>query len=92
MARGTNGARRVPLRQARVITLAIERFTVGYVLEEQAPRPDETALKSFDLADFTAAHPTLIAGITDYFQGGRTPDDLFDDCLGVVIAGAVATT
>ena len=85
-------AKGVPLRQARVITLAIERFTVGYVLEEQAPRPDETALKSFDLADFTAAHPTMIAGITDYFHGGRTPDDLFDDCLDVVIAGAAATT
>src|SRR6478736_9846459 len=27
----------VPLRQARVVTLATERFTVGYVLEEQAP-------------------------------------------------------
>jgi TetR/AcrR family tetracycline transcriptional repressor len=85
-------AKGIPLRQARVIILAIERFTVGYVLEEQAPRPDETALKGFDLADFTAAHPTLIAGITDYFQGGRTPDDLFDDCLAVVIAGAAATT
>jgi TetR/AcrR family transcriptional regulator, tetracycline repressor protein len=84
-------AKGLPLRQARIITLAIERFTVGYVLEEQAPRPDETALKGFDLADFTAAHPTLIAGITDYFQGGRTPDDLFDECLDVVIAGAAAT-
>ncbi|MEZ0448881.1 TetR/AcrR family transcriptional regulator C-terminal domain-containing protein [Cellulomonas sp. ICMP 17802] len=82
----------VPLRQARVITLATERFTVGYVLEEQAPRPDETALRGWDLAEFTAAHPTLIAGITDYFQDGRTPDDLFDDCLHVVIAGAAATT
>lgn len=85
-------AKGVPLRQARVITLAIERFTIGYVLEEQASRPDETALKSFNLADFTAAHPTLIAGITDYFQGERTPDDLFDDCLQVVVAGAAATT
>lgn len=82
----------VPLRQARVITLATERFTVGYVLEEQAPRPDQVALESWDLAEFAAAHPTVIAGITDYFQDGRTPDDLFDDCLHVVIAGAAATT
>ncbi|GAA1948823.1 TetR/AcrR family transcriptional regulator C-terminal domain-containing protein [Agromyces allii] len=81
----------VPLRQARVITLATERFTIGYVLEEQAPRPDEKALEGWDLAEFSAAHPTLIAGITDYFADGRTPDDLFDDCLGVVIAGAAAT-
>ena len=85
-------AKDVPLRHARVIVLAVERFTVGYVLEEQAPRPDETALTGWDLAEFTAAHPTLIAGITDYFQDGRTPDDLFDDCLQVVVAGAAATT
>ncbi len=83
-------AKGLPLPRARVVTLAVERFTVGYVLEEQAPRPDETALKNWDLAEFTAAHPTLIAGITDYFQDGRTPDDLFDDCLRVVIAGAAA--
>ena len=82
----------VPLRQARVITLATERFTVGYVLEEQAPRPDQAALEGWDLAEFATAHPTLIAGITDYFDDGRTPDDLFDDCLQVVVAGAVATT
>lgn len=84
-------AKGLPLRRARIITLVVERFTVGYVLEEQAPRPDQAALKDWDLAEFTEDHPTLIAGITDYFQDGRTPDDLFDDCLRVVIAGAVAT-
>jgi TetR/AcrR family tetracycline transcriptional repressor len=81
----------VPLRDARVITLSTERFVVGYVLEEQAPRPDEAALETWDLAAFTEAHPTLIAGITDYFADGRTPDDLFDDCLRIVVAGAGAT-
>lgn len=85
-------AKGVPLRQARIITLAVERFTVGHVLEEQAPRPDQAALKSWDLAEFTAAHPTVIAGITDYFKDGHTTDDLFNDCLHVVIAGAAATT
>jgi TetR/AcrR family tetracycline transcriptional repressor len=85
-------AKGIPLRQARVITLAVERFTVGHVLEEQSPRPDDIALKSWDLAEFTAAHPTVIAGITDYFRDGRTVDDLFNDCLRVVIAGAAATT
>jgi len=85
-------AKDVPLRQARVVVLTVERFTVGYALEEQAPRPDETALAGWDLAEFTAAHPTLIAGIADYFQDGRTPDDLFADCLHVVVAGAAATT
>jgi TetR/AcrR family tetracycline transcriptional repressor len=81
-------ARGIPLRQARVIVLTVERFTVGHVLEEQAPRPDADALKNFDMATFTEQHPTLVAAITEYFQPGRTVDDLFSDCLEVVIAGA----
>ena len=36
-------ARGVSLRQARVIVLTVERFTVGHVLEEQSPRPDAAA-------------------------------------------------
>jgi TetR/AcrR family transcriptional regulator, tetracycline repressor protein len=40
------------------------------------------------LAAFTEQHPTAIAAITEYFQPGRTVDDLFRDCLEVVIAGA----
>jgi TetR/AcrR family transcriptional regulator, tetracycline repressor protein len=80
--------RGVPLREARVIVLTVERFTVGHVLEEQAPRPSG---EGFDLEAFAQSHPTLIAGITDYFQDGATVDDLFDDCLDVVIAGAAAT-
>ncbi|BEL03954.1 tetracycline resistance transcriptional repressor TetR(A) [Actinoplanes sichuanensis] len=80
----------IPLRRARVIVLTVERFTVGHVLEEQAPRPDAEALKGFDMDAFTARHPTSIAAITDYFQPGRTVDDLFQDCLDVVIEGATA--
>ena len=30
----------------------------------------------------------MVAAITEYFQPGRTVDDLFRDCLEVVIAGA----
>lgn len=90
LAMSTLVAAGIPLRRARIIVLAVERFTVGYVLEEQAPRPDEVALESFDLAEFTAGHPTMMAGITGYFEDGHTPDDLFDDCLHVVIAGATA--
>ena len=29
-----------------------------------------------------------MAAVTDYFEPGRTVDDLFRDCLEVVIAGA----
>jgi TetR/AcrR family transcriptional regulator, tetracycline repressor protein len=90
LAMSTLVARGVPLRQARVIVLTVEHFTVGHVLAEQAPRPDADALKDFDMAAFTEEHPTVVAGITEYFQPGRTVDDLFHDCLEVVIAGAAA--
>jgi TetR/AcrR family transcriptional regulator, tetracycline repressor protein len=92
LAMSTLVARGVPLRQARVIVLTVERFTVGHVLEEQAPRPDSdtNAMKDFDMAAFTQQHPTMVAGITEYFQDGRTVDDLFRDCLDVVIEGAAA--
>jgi TetR/AcrR family transcriptional regulator, tetracycline repressor protein len=88
LAMSTLVARGIPLRQARVIVLTVERFTVGHVLEEQAPRPDADALKNFDMATFTEQHPTAVAAITEYFRPGRTVDDLFRDCLEVVIAGA----
>ncbi|MFC4068930.1 TetR/AcrR family transcriptional regulator C-terminal domain-containing protein [Actinoplanes subglobosus] len=92
LAMSTLVAHGIPLRQARVIVLTVERFTVGHVLEEQAPRPDAEALRSFDMAAFTERHPTAIAAITDYFEPGRTVDDLFHDCLDVVIAGATVKT
>ncbi len=81
----------VPLHRARVIVLTVERFTVGHVLEEQAPRPDPDAVNDFDMAAFAEQHPTVTAGITEYFRPGRTVDDLFRECLDLVIAGAAAT-
>ncbi|WP_433206459.1 TetR/AcrR family transcriptional regulator C-terminal domain-containing protein [Dactylosporangium sp. CS-047395] len=81
-------ARGVPLRQARVIVLTVERFTVGHVLEEQSARPDPEAVRDFDMAAFSERHPTVIAAITEYFAPGVTVDDLFQECLEVVIAGA----
>jgi TetR/AcrR family tetracycline transcriptional repressor len=92
LAMSTLVARGIPLHRARVIMLAVEHFTIGYVLAEQAPRPDTDALNDFDMAAFTEQHPTVIAGITEYFRPGRTVDDLFGECLEVVIAGAAATT
>jgi TetR/AcrR family tetracycline transcriptional repressor len=88
LAMSTLVARGIPLRQARVIVLTVERFTVGHVLEEQAPRPDAETLKGFDMATFAEQHPTVVAAVADYFRPGRTVDDLFRDCLEVVIAGA----
>ena len=88
LAMSTLVARGISLRQARVIVLTVERFTVGHVLEEQAPRPDAEALKGFDLDVFTEQHPTVVAAIAEYFRPGRTVDDLFSECLEVVIEGA----
>ncbi|WP_245718865.1 TetR/AcrR family transcriptional regulator C-terminal domain-containing protein [Micromonospora rhizosphaerae] len=88
LAMSTLVARGIPLRQARVIVLTVERFTVGHVLEEQVPRPDADALKHFDMATFAQQHPTVVAAVTEYFRPGRTVDDLFRDCLEVVIEGA----
>jgi hypothetical protein len=72
------------------LVLTVEHFTVGHALAEQAPRPDADALKDFDMAAFTEEHPTVVAGITEYFQPGRTVDDLFRECLEVIIEGAAA--
>lgn len=85
-------AQGIPLHRARVIVLTVERFTVGHVLEEQAHRPAPDELKNFDMEAFTEQHPTVIAGITEYFRPGRTVDDLFTECLAIVIAGAAAVT
>ncbi|MFE6967507.1 TetR family transcriptional regulator [Agromyces sp. NPDC057679] len=82
--------RDVPLRQARLIVLTVEHFTVGHVLEEQTGRAAAGSVEDFDLEAFTRAHPTVVAGIAEYFEDGRTPDDLFRDCLGVIIGGAAA--
>jgi TetR/AcrR family tetracycline transcriptional repressor len=88
LAMSTLVARGVALRQARVIVLTVERFTFGHVLEEQGRRPDADELKDFDMAAFAERHPTAVAAITEYFRPGRTVDDLFLECLEVVIAGA----
>lgn len=90
LATSTLVGRGVALRQARLIVMTVVHFTVGHVLEEQAGPPDADATQGFDLAAFTDAHPTVVAGITEYFRAGRTVDDLFRDCLAVILAGAEA--
>ncbi|WP_202873819.1 TetR/AcrR family transcriptional regulator C-terminal domain-containing protein [Kribbella speibonae] len=79
--------RGVALRDARIIVLTVERFTVGHVLEEQSPPPDTAA---FDLNQYAATYPVTVRAITEYFAPGRNVDDLFSDCLETVLAGAVA--
>lgn len=90
LAMSTLVERGIPLRRARLIVMTVLRFTVGYVLEEQAGRPDADALDGFDMGAYAAAYPTVMAGVTEYFQAGRTVDDLFRDCLQQIIHGPAA--
>jgi TetR/AcrR family tetracycline transcriptional repressor len=76
----------LPLRQARLTVLTVQHVTVGHVLAEQAPPPDEHAVKAFDMDAFATRHPTVVAGITDYFQDGSTVDDLFRDSLEIILS------
>jgi TetR/AcrR family transcriptional regulator, tetracycline repressor protein len=88
LAMSTLVSRGVPLRQARLMVLTVEHFTIGYVLEEQSPRPDQDELTGFDLAEFATRYPTVVAGVTEYFAPGRTVDDLFRECLRLIVEPA----
>jgi TetR/AcrR family tetracycline transcriptional repressor len=76
---------RVSLREARLTVLCVERFTLGHVLEGQSPPPEPDAIEDFDQDAFARSHPTAVAAITDYFQSGRTIDDLFRDCVALIL-------
>jgi TetR/AcrR family transcriptional regulator, tetracycline repressor protein len=73
----------LPLCRARLMVLAVERFTMGHVLEEQSAITDPP--DGSDLASYARRFPTMTAAITAYFQPGRTVDDLFRDCLQLII-------
>ncbi|WP_329000513.1 TetR/AcrR family transcriptional regulator C-terminal domain-containing protein [Kribbella sp. NBC_00709] len=85
LAMSTLADRGIPLRNARIIVLTVERFAVGHALEEQSPAPDTA---DFDLEQYRATYPVSMRAITAYFTPGRSVDDLFRDCLEVVIEGA----
>jgi TetR/AcrR family tetracycline transcriptional repressor len=85
LAMATLVDRGVPLRDARLTVLCVERFTIGHVLEEQSPPPDPETIKDFDQETFARSHPTEVAAITDYFQPGRTIDDVFRDCIELIL-------
>nr|WP_062337326.1 TetR/AcrR family transcriptional regulator C-terminal domain-containing protein [Herbidospora sakaeratensis] len=92
LAMSTLVARGVPLRRARLVVVTALRFTVGFVLEEQTGPPSAEALEGFDMAAYTAAYPTVMAGVREYFEPGRTVDDLFRDCLEQVVWGPAASS
>jgi len=74
----------VSLRESRLILLTAIHYTLGHVIEEQTP-PDSSLTKNFDMDQFTKDHPTIVAGIEEYFHSGRTQDDLFTDGLKLII-------
>ncbi|QPA32579.1 TetR family transcriptional regulator [Thermaerobacillus caldiproteolyticus] len=74
----------VSLRKSRLIVLTATHYTFGYVIEEQTPLSPE-GLKHFDLEKFKKDHPTMVAGIEEYFTSGRTVDDLFNDGLRIIV-------
>ena len=76
----------VSLRESRLIVLTATHFTLGHVIEEQTP-PDAEMTQDFDMDRFAKEHPTIIAGIEEYFNSGRTADDLFNDGLSLIIEG-----
>jgi TetR/AcrR family tetracycline transcriptional repressor len=75
----------VPLPDARLRVLAVERFTVGWVLEEQGPADAERTAPDVDA--LLARFPNVTAAIREYFEPGRTADDLFDDEIRLILRG-----
>jgi TetR/AcrR family tetracycline transcriptional repressor len=75
----------VELQRARMTVLVAERYTVGYVLEEQAPAPDAEE-QSADPAELQRRLPTITRAIVEYFSTGRTADDLYRDGLRLILA------
>lgn len=72
----------VDLRQARLLVLAGERYTVGWVLEEQSPAPETPGL---DPGALRARFPLITQGVMEYFGEGHGADDLFRDVGRIVL-------
>lgn len=69
--------------QARLRVLAGERFTFGYVLEEQAPA--DAAQQAPDVEELRRRFPVMTQAIIDYFSAQRTSDDLYRDIARLIL-------
>jgi AcrR family transcriptional regulator len=83
LAMSTLVDRGIELHQARLVVLAGERFTVGYVLEEQTPA-DETRQPP-DVDELRRRFPVMTGAIADYFSAHRTSDDLYRDIVRLIL-------
>ena len=73
----------VELQQARLLVLAGERLTVGYVLEEQAPTDETQHAPDGDVLQ--RRFPVMVRAIGEYFAAGRTSDDLYRDVVRLML-------
>ena len=70
-------------QQARLLLLAGERFTVGYVLEEQ-PSTDAPGAPP-DVDELLRRFPLMTQAIGTYFSEDRTSDDLYRDVARLIL-------
>jgi TetR/AcrR family tetracycline transcriptional repressor len=82
LAMATLVAHGTDLHHARLLVLAGERYTVGWVLEEQSPA---VGAPDIDVDAMRARFPTAVRGITEYFSAGRTAEDLYRDIARLVL-------
>ncbi|MFL9666496.1 tetracycline resistance transcriptional repressor TetR [Variovorax sp. AB1(2024)] len=79
--------RGVPATQAMTLLIALGRYTVGCVLEEQAAPPDaEARQQALDAS--AASRPLLAEAFASYREAG--PDAMFDIGVDLMIEGAKA--
>jgi TetR/AcrR family tetracycline transcriptional repressor len=77
----------VPAPQAMTLLIALGRYTVGCVLEEQAAPPDaEMRQQALDAA--AASRPLLAEAFAHYRRAG--PDALFEIGVDLMLEGAKA--
>ena len=70
-------------QRARLLMLAGERFTVGYVLEEQSPGDESRPAPDID--ELRRRLPVTTQAIGAYFSAGRTSDDLYRDIARLIL-------
>ena len=80
-------SRGMPATQAMALMIALGRYTVGCVLEEQAAPPD-AAVRQQTLDAAAASRPLLAAAFASYREAG--PDAMFDIGVDLMLEGAKA--
>ena len=73
----------IELHDARLLVLAGERFTVGYVLEEQSATDESRPAPEID--ELRRRFPVTTRAIAAYFSTERTSDDLYRDIARVIL-------